>query len=104
MGPRGYWIALATVLLYLIARPHLGTVWYVDARDAHIITDPFASIVAPGSTPTPIPTAVPTPSVTPRPERFTDRANCQAALTRYESLAIATGAYCASKTALLWGW
>jgi hypothetical protein len=28
MGPRGFWIALAIVLFYLIARPHIGTLWY----------------------------------------------------------------------------
>ena len=27
MGPRVYWLALAIVLLYLIARPHVGSVW-----------------------------------------------------------------------------
>ena len=29
MGPRGFWTALAIVLLYLIARPHVGKVWYI---------------------------------------------------------------------------
>jgi hypothetical protein len=27
MGPRGFWIALAIVLFYLIARPHVGSLW-----------------------------------------------------------------------------
>lgn len=27
MGRRGFWLALAIVLLYLIARPHAGSVW-----------------------------------------------------------------------------
>jgi hypothetical protein len=27
MGPRSFWIALAIVLFYLIARPHVGTVY-----------------------------------------------------------------------------
>ena len=30
MGPRGFWIALVIVLFYLIARPHVGTVWYMQ--------------------------------------------------------------------------
>jgi hypothetical protein len=27
MGRRGFWLALAIVLFYLIARPHAGSVW-----------------------------------------------------------------------------
>lgn len=27
MGPKGFWIALAIVLFYLVSRPHIGTIW-----------------------------------------------------------------------------
>lgn len=88
MGPRGFWIALAIVLFYLIARPHIGTVWYV---------------VVPPSPPPPsdLPSgAEPFVADTPRPQRFLEKRDCYYALTGFA----ATGAYCVSGNALLWGW
>jgi hypothetical protein len=81
MGPRGFWIALAIVLaivlFYLIARPHVAKVW-------HVVSDAVA---------------VGTPTT-----RFPDSAECSAAATRLNESTDTTGAYCASGTALLWGW
>lgn len=65
-GPRGFWIALAIVLFYLIARPHVGTVWYVNAHGAQLApalvavpmpTNPFDNAPSPALTDivTPVP-------------------------------------------------
>jgi|ERR1700729_1947207 len=111
MGPRGLWIALAIVLFYLIARPRIGTVWYVNADGAQ---PPPAAVASP--IPTNIfdntPESAPTNVVTPIPmlrsdapkERFADRRDCIDAAAQYERTADLIGVYCASKNALLWGW
>jgi hypothetical protein len=84
MGPRGFWIALAIVLAYLIARPHVGTVWYIALDPNHGLT--WSQIKALPDT------------------RFTDKRDCFGAELRFQSATGATGTYCASKNALLWGW
>jgi hypothetical protein len=99
MGPRGFWIALAIVLFYLIARPHIGTVWHVV-------------LPAPQSLPSDIPSgAVPlTPppgfvAVTPPPQAFTVQLNCIAAADDLRRTGgVNAGAYCAQGYGLLWGW
>jgi hypothetical protein len=48
MGPRGFWIALAIVLFYLIARPHISTVWYI--KEDRPLPTPSVSL-PPGLTP-----------------------------------------------------
>jgi hypothetical protein len=86
MGPRaGFWVALAIVLFYLIARPHVGTVWHVAMERP----------------PGPAPNGF--VEDTPAPERFPDRRDCSEALSRFDN-ASATSAYCAPENALLWGW
>jgi len=77
MGPRGFWIAVAIVLFYLIAKPHIGKAW-------HLISDAVA-------------VGVPA-------KRFSDYGECSAAAMRLNDKTNTTGAYCDSETALLWGW
>ncbi len=87
MGPRGFWIALAIVLFYLIARPHVGTVWRVTLP-------PPPS----GATPdTPPAGFVPD---TPSPHAFVERIDCEAAANEFRS----SGGQCVPENALLWGW
>jgi hypothetical protein len=108
MGPRGFWIALAIVLFHLIARPHVGTVWYVSADSALSPTarptvnpsDPFGAETAPTLPPGLTPIVAPSPPSM----RFTDKRDCYGAAMRYESSANVTGAFCVSMYALLWGW
>jgi hypothetical protein len=109
MGPRGFWIALAIVLFYVIARPHVGTVWSVNADGAQ----PPIIPAVPSDTATPsnpfLVDATPTPPpVMLRPDapkvRFTDRRDCLNAAVQYEREANLIGVYCASNNALLWGW
>jgi hypothetical protein len=107
MGPRGFWVALAVVLFYLIARPHVGTVWYVNADSVtHNDYEGSAlldSIKGVSPSPSPSPSLLGKPVPVP-PTRFADRRECFGALARYEQEANVTGAYCASANALLWGW
>ena len=102
MGPRGFWIALAILLFYLIARPHVGTVWYV-ALDS--LPTPAATLPA-GLTPISPPAGfIPDSDRTPPSARFTDKRDCFNAEMRFRSAYPgATGTYCDSETALLWGW
>lgn len=87
MGPRGFWIALAIVLFYLIARPRIGTVWYVA-------TPPPAPLPSGAK---PLPGFVP---YTPPPRAFTDERDCDFAVGPFRQ----DGGYCDSRYALLWGW
>lgn len=101
----GPWILLAAVvgLAYLIARPHVGTVWYVT-KDW--VTTPPTGTLPPGLKPvTPPPGFVPdTPPPSPPPLRYIDKRDCFNAEMRYETATGTAGAYCASENALLWGW
>lgn len=100
MGPRGFWIALAIVLFYLIARPHIGTVWYVK-EDGVEVGPEHGGIVS----------RIPdVPGVIPPTTRFLDKQSCfvdaeEPFIARFRSI---TGDYdrvhCASENALLWGW
>lgn len=85
MGPRGFWIALAIILFYLIARPHVGTVWRVTVP-----------------TPGPLPSGLPPGAVaeTPPPRAFLHQDDCLFAVTRFRAL----GGECVPENALLWGW
>ena|SRR5580692_8637603 len=98
MGPRGFWISLVIVLFYLIARPHVGTGWYVkedyvEAGLGHTVVDRIPDV----------------PGVIPPSTRFLDQKSCFIAeetfTARFNSI---TGDYakvsCASEYALLWGW
>ena len=46
MEQRAFWITLTIILFYLIARPRIGTVWYVNADNAEL-----SSSALQGSTP-----------------------------------------------------
>jgi|GEM_PF-6317096 hypothetical protein len=100
MGPRGFWIALAIVLFYLIARPHIGTVWYVK-EDGVEAGPEHAGLV--GRIPN-------VPGVIPPPTRFLDKRSCvsdaeEPFTAQFHSItADYAKAYCASENALLWGW
>jgi hypothetical protein len=85
MEQRAFWIVIAIVLFYLIARPRIGTVWHVAMERSP--TPPSNGFV----------------SDTPPPDRFPDRRDCFAALRQFDN-AGSTGAYCAPGNALLWGW
>jgi hypothetical protein len=88
IGPRGFWIAFVIVALLIIIRPHVGTVWRV--------------VVPPPSKPT----SAPPPGFvadTAPPQRFLDKRECNLALMEFSNAEV-TGAYCAPKNALLWGW
>ncbi len=87
MATRGYWIALAIVLFYLIARPHVGTVWYVAVPTLALGTLPT------GATP-----------ITPPPTSFADKADCQIARFQFQQAIGKADAVCVPKSALLWGW
>jgi hypothetical protein len=117
MGPRAYWIALAIVLFYVIARPHIGTVWYVNADYAGPTdvasasptpANPLIQYATPSSRllsdETPTPTAAPGFRPDPPKTHFSDRRDCLDAAVQFERQARLTGAYCASESALLWGW
>jgi hypothetical protein len=99
VGPRGFWIALVIVLFYLIARPHVGTVWYMQE-----------DYVEPGAGHAGVASRIPeVPGVIPPTTRFPDQKTCFIAVesftARFSSI---TGDYdkvnCASEYALLWGW
>lgn len=93
MGPRGYWIVLAIVLFYLIARPHVGTVWYV-------IFPPSPPLPSGAK---PLPGFV--PDTPPPPQGFADQQTCFAAESAFRQRGgVYQDAYCAPRYALLWGW
>lgn len=91
MGPRGFWIALAIVLFYLIARPHVGTVWYVTAPSP-------PSWLATNSPP---PGFIPD---TPPARAFTEKSDCRAAAYAFYQKSGISGLDCVPRNALLWGW
>lgn len=95
MGPRGFWIALAIVLLYLIARPRIGTVWYV--------TIPPDQPVPSGATLIKSPPAGFVPD-TPLPKAFAAQRDCWFAVGDFRRESGRTDAYCDSRYSLLWGW
>jgi hypothetical protein len=96
----GIWIAVAMLFVYLVARPHIGTVYYVSTVHAHLgagkpsignSTALARSLLAPaaaaGATST-----------------FVVERDCDAAAAAFDTENHAEDAYCASRTALLWGW
>ena len=105
MGPRGFWIALAIVLFYLIARPHVGTVWYVNADSVNTPSPKAGSwlilsgVAASGHRQL----RVRAHRQLPR-HSSSDRTDCLDAVNSYTSASGLSGAFCASKNALLWGW
>ena len=92
MGPRGFWIALAILLFYLIARPHIGTVWQLrtDSQRSGQKWRPHHLYLLFLAAPT--------------QREFLDRAACTKVASGYSSENDVTGVYCAPKNALLWGW
>jgi hypothetical protein len=98
MGPRGFWIALSIVLFYLIARPRIGTVWYVNSDGA------VNPLLAPSPTNW-FDASPPAPTVRPDAPKgtFADRRDCLNAAGQYEREAGLVGVYCASKNAFVWG-
>jgi len=108
MGPRGFWVALAIVLFYLVARPHVGTVWYIQTDDAK--PQPIVSNWATDVRPAPTNPFLSTPTATPAAQRsptravFTEKLDCESVASDYARDAGLTGIYCAPKNALLWGW
>lgn len=104
MGPRGFWIAFAIVLFYLIARPHIGHVWYVNADQAKPPAPSDLWYVsadqAKPSAPLPSPTPLPSPPAT----KYATERECGFANARFYNATRADGTYCASENALLWGW
>jgi hypothetical protein len=113
MGPRGYCVALAIVLFYVNARPHIGRTWYVNADYAGPMdvassspapANPLITYATPtGETPTPPPTEVPPFRPDPPKARFADRRDCLDAAIQFERQARLTGVYCASQNVLLSG-
>lgn len=87
MGPRGFWIALEIVLLYLIARPPIGTVSYATIPPAAL-----PSGLPPGAR-----RDYASAAGVHGPARLRFRCGCFPARNRPER------AYCASRYALLWG-
>jgi hypothetical protein len=114
MGSRGFWVALAIVLFYLIARPRIGTIWYVNVDAAEPVmpsnaatpANPFMEGYTPPPQANPLLNDTPAPSLRPGPPRaaFMDRRDCVDAAAQYEREGAMMGVYCASKNALLWGW
>lgn len=89
-----FYVLVAIVLFCLIARPHVGKVWYISAEAATttIPQDPYA-------------VTTPHPSrSTPPAARYLSPEDCANAMNAFEQSASIRGAYCATGTALLWGW
>lgn len=91
-------VAIVVVLAYLIARPHIGTVWYLT-QDAPV---PVPSWLKTDTPPPGFGPGVPPPPL-PR-TRFIDKRDCFNAESRYENASGTSGVYCATENALLWGW
>lgn len=108
--------AVLVVVAYLVARPHIGTVWYVKEDYLGPLATPTAS--PPSWLIPPPPGFGRPPPLPPRPPttRFVDKRDCFAAEDRFRN---STGytleeleaqhspvrdAYCATENALLWGW
>jgi hypothetical protein len=93
--------AVIIVVAYLIARPHIGTVWYMTANSPVATPDPASSPLPPGLT-----RFIPANQETPPPTRFIDLHDCFVngeelfQITHPE----ATHVHCATENALLWGW
>jgi hypothetical protein len=99
-GPAiAFYVLVAIVLFYLIARPHIGTVWYLKGGLLpHGLTLEQVRALPSGFTPdSPAPLA-PLPTT-----RFVDKRDCLDAEARLEN-AGNTGVYCVSENGLLWGW
>ena len=109
----GILAAVIIVVAYLIAHPHVGTVWYatsdsVAAGQRLMLRSDFVPFSPPPgySRDYPAPAALTLPST-----RFIDKRDCWAALNRYENAThakfgayVSGGLYCAAENALLWGW
>jgi hypothetical protein len=114
MRQRAFWITLAIILFYLIARPRIGTVWYVNlppdqplpsgatltapSPEWKTVTSPPGFGDKPPSgfvpdTPPPVPTRA-----------FTEESDCGYALGAFRQESGRADAYCDSRYALLWGW
>ncbi len=110
MGPRGFWIALAIALFYLIARPHIGTVWHLtmDYPERGLTLHQVQALPS-GLTPITGPTVPPgfgplPPGASLPSTRFIDKRDCFNAEMRFETSAGVNGVYCSPRNALLWGW
>jgi hypothetical protein len=95
MQQRAFWITLAIILFYLIARPRIGTVWRVTLPP-----------------PTPLPSGLtpvsPPPGFVadrPPPQAFTEKSDCLVAAYQFrQEGGVDAGAYCEPRYTLVWGW
>jgi hypothetical protein len=99
---RGLWVAAVVVaFLYLVLRPHFGTVYYLNAAHAPMPPAGKASIV--NSTAVGHSLFMPAAPAGISPT-FTNERDCQTAAASYSTPGHAFGGLCAQRTALLWGW
>lgn len=101
VASRLLWIALVVVFIYVLARPHLGTVYYVSTAHMRFSgatksslqdsTSLGRSLLAPAA-----PLGVKT--------TFVNQSDCEAAAATYDADNHVFGASCAPRPALLWGW
>jgi hypothetical protein len=102
MSPRGFWIALAVVVFYFIARPHVGTVWYerVTNISNNVPHRQLATVVTSAS-------YASFEVCNGKAQRATaDKAQERRvmAASGMKPLDFSTVYDCVAKTALLWGW
>lgn len=98
MRQRAFWIVLAIVVFYLIARPRIGTLWYVNTAYAQPTPASLSTILANASE------GSPSPSPSPPTSGFPTRQDCLSAVVPYEELVGMTGIECRPRYGLLWGW
>lgn len=102
VGPKGLgFAAVVLVFLYLIFRPHFGTVYYLTAAHARMAAGGKSSIV--NSTSLGHNLFVPAAPVGVN-ATFGSRTECDAAAESYNASNHGFGAQCAQRNALLWGW
>lgn len=96
------WIAVVAIaFLYLIFRPHFGTVYYLNAAHARMAPGGKASLA--NSTALGHSLFMPAAPVSVT-STFTTEHDCQMAADAYNTANHAFGAACAPRSALLWGW
>jgi hypothetical protein len=98
MRSRGFWIALAIVLLlYVIARPHVGAVWFERKVTGSLHHSGQPQVVV-------LPAPYPSFKVCDQKARSDTAANAAADQRLAAPLTSLTAFTCGSKNALLWGW
>jgi|ERR1700677_4173479 len=112
MARRGFWVALAIILFYLIARPHIATVWDLRVKEGVLLAPPTCGPHS--ETPPPGITRmsecsdqmlgiIPTPSPYPSPHvtRYYSWRDCFANLV---NMVYVSRYNCVVGTEFLWGW